>query len=129
MVSHETQDQPGGRKMTGAAARADQVLVVNAGSSTLKLRVLGPADEITAALDLDPWDGHPEHDELGRFLGGLSGVWAWRSTGPATMPRSPMRRSPRPARRCTPWSSPPGEDVEIARQARAVLHTAPTPGA
>jgi acetate kinase len=60
--------------MTGAAARAARVLVVNIGSSSLKLRVLGPADEITEALDLDPWDGSPDHAELRSFLGGLSGV-------------------------------------------------------
>ena len=59
---------------TGATASAARVLVVNAGSSTLKLRALGPADEITAALDLDPWDGRPDHAELVRFLGGLPGV-------------------------------------------------------
>ncbi len=58
----------------GATAWAARVLVVNAGSSSLKLRVLGPADEITAMLDLDLWDGSPDHAELGRFLGGLSGV-------------------------------------------------------
>jgi hypothetical protein len=34
------------------------VLVVNAGSSSLKLRVLGPDDAVTTALDLSPWDGH-----------------------------------------------------------------------
>ena len=54
--------------MTGAMARADQVLVVNAGSSSLKLRVLGPADEITAALDIDAWDGRADHGELAQFL-------------------------------------------------------------
>ncbi len=62
--------------MTGAMARADQVLVVNAGSSSLKLRVLGPADEITAALDIDAWDGRADHGELAQFLGSLSGVQA-----------------------------------------------------
>ena len=55
------------------AAQA-QVLVVNAGSSSLKLRVLGPADEVTASLDLDQWDGRGDHPELGKFLGGLAGV-------------------------------------------------------
>jgi acetate kinase len=44
------------------------VLVVNAGSSSLKLRVLGPADEITAALDIGHWDGSPDHGDLRRFL-------------------------------------------------------------
>jgi acetate kinase len=62
--------------MTGAMARADQVLVVNAGSSSLKLRALGPADEITAALDIDAWDGRADHGELAQFLGSLSGVQA-----------------------------------------------------
>jgi acetate kinase len=49
------------------------VLVVNAGSSSLKLRVLGPGDRVTTALDLSPWDGSPDHDALRRFLRGLSG--------------------------------------------------------
>jgi len=60
--------------MTGGMADDAHILVVNAGSSSLKLRVLGPSDSITAALDLDPWDGRADHDELGRFLGELSGV-------------------------------------------------------
>jgi acetate kinase len=60
--------------MTGAAAHAARILVVNAGSSSLKLRVLGSAHEITATLDLDPWDGRPDHADLSRFLSGLSGV-------------------------------------------------------
>jgi acetate kinase len=47
-----------------------RVLVVNAGSSSLKLSVLGPADEILADLTIDSWDGGPDHDELGRFLRG-----------------------------------------------------------
>jgi acetate kinase len=52
------------------------VLVVNAGSSSLKLSVLGPADEITAALDIDAWDGRADHGELAKFLGSLSRVQA-----------------------------------------------------
>jgi acetate kinase len=80
--------------MTDNSARTTQVLVVNAGSSSLKLRVLGPADEITAALDLDRWDGRAGHGEVGRFLRGLSGVAAVghrvvhggsRFTGPAVI--------------------------------------------
>ena len=58
------------------SAQSLQVLVVNAGSSSLKLSVLGPADEITAALDIEAWDGRAVHGELARFLGGLSGVQA-----------------------------------------------------
>jgi acetate kinase len=47
-----------------------RVLVVNAGSSSLKLRVLGPADEVIAALDLGEWDGSPEHGDVRDFLTG-----------------------------------------------------------
>jgi acetate kinase len=50
------------------------VLVVNAGSSSLKLRVLGPGDAVTTALDLSPWDGSADDARLRRFLGGLRGV-------------------------------------------------------
>jgi acetate kinase len=58
--------------MTGRTAPGARILVVNAGSSSLKLRVLGPADEVTATLDLDQWDGLPGHTELGEFLSGVS---------------------------------------------------------
>ena len=34
-----------------------RVLVVNAGSSTLKLRVLNAQDELEVDVDVDPWDG------------------------------------------------------------------------
>jgi acetate kinase len=49
------------------------VLVVNAGSSSLKLRVLGPDDTVTSALDLSHWDGSPDDTALRRFLGDLGG--------------------------------------------------------
>jgi acetate kinase len=49
------------------------VLVVNAGSSSLKLRVLAPDDTVTAALDLSPWDGSPDDAALARFLAGVAG--------------------------------------------------------
>ncbi len=62
--------------MTGAPDASASVLVVNAGSSSLKLRVLGPGDEITAQLDLDSWDGSPDTGQLRRFLGGLTGLGA-----------------------------------------------------
>jgi len=57
-----------------APPRGGKVLVVNAGSSSLKLSVLGAADEILADLTIDPWDGEPDHDEMRRFLGGLSNL-------------------------------------------------------
>ncbi|HXW44635.1 MAG TPA: acetate/propionate family kinase [Streptosporangiaceae bacterium] len=44
------------------------VLVVNAGSSSLKVRLLGPADTIDDSLDLDNWDGNNDHPELAEFL-------------------------------------------------------------
>jgi len=47
------------------------VLVANAGSSSLKLRVLGPGDALTATLDLSEWDGSPDHCEVREFLRGL----------------------------------------------------------
>ncbi len=50
------------------------VLVVNAGSSSLKVSVLRSVGEITASLDLDPWDGSPDHADLGAFLRSQSGV-------------------------------------------------------
>jgi acetate kinase len=50
------------------------VLVVNAGSSSLKLRVLGPDDSVVTALDLSPWDGDPDDPALRRFLRGLAGI-------------------------------------------------------
>ena len=50
------------------------VLVVNAGSSSLKLSVLGPDDEVIAALDIDHWDGRPDHGGLRQFLRGQPAV-------------------------------------------------------
>jgi acetate kinase len=44
------------------------VLVVNAGSSSLKVSVLDAGDQVTAALDLDHWDGSPDHRELADFI-------------------------------------------------------------
>jgi acetate kinase len=52
------------------------VLVVNAGSSSLKLRVLSSRDETTAELELDEWDGSPSAPELAGFLAGLRGIGA-----------------------------------------------------
>ncbi len=52
------------------------VLVVNAGSSSLKLRVLSAAEEVITSADLSPWDGSPDDPGLRRFLGGLPGVGA-----------------------------------------------------
>jgi acetate kinase len=47
-------------------------VVVNAGSSSLKVRVLDDADASIDSLDLDGWDGSPDHEELTRFLAGVA---------------------------------------------------------
>lgn len=44
------------------------VAVVNAGSSSLKVRVLDGDDVVTQSLDLDAWDGSADHPELANFL-------------------------------------------------------------
>jgi acetate kinase len=49
------------------------VLVVNAGSSSLKVRLLDPHDEVVAHLDLGAWDGD-ETRELAGFVDGLDRV-------------------------------------------------------
>ena len=41
-----------------------RVLVVNAGSSTLKVSVIGTSDELELDVTIDPWDGDPASDEL-----------------------------------------------------------------
>lgn len=48
-----------------------RVLVVNPGSSTLKLRLLDPGDQVTASLDLDPWAGEADTEELSSYLEGV----------------------------------------------------------
>jgi acetate kinase len=42
---------------------------VNAGASTLKLRVVGARDEPAAAVDVDPWDGSHAEDALAAVAG------------------------------------------------------------
>src|SRR5215469_9909321 len=43
-------------------------IVVNAGSSSLKVTALGAGDAIDAAFHLDHWDGSPVHAGLTDFL-------------------------------------------------------------
>jgi acetate kinase len=50
------------------------VLVVNAGSSSLKVRLLDPDDGLVAHLDLGEWGGEHESGELAEFVGGLARV-------------------------------------------------------
>jgi acetate kinase len=55
---------------------AERVLVVNAGSSSLKLSLLGPADQTLDTLDMDPWHGEGATAEMTAFVAGLDGVGA-----------------------------------------------------
>ena len=50
------------------------VLVVNAGSSSLKLSLLNPADKVLAATEVDHWDTDRPPVALTSFLDGLPGV-------------------------------------------------------
>ena len=51
-----------------------QVLVVNAGSSTLKLRVVGAHDEVTAAADMPAIGGRFDDGELSEWLAGTEPI-------------------------------------------------------
>ena len=51
-----------------------RVLVVNAGSSSLKLRLLGPADELLAASDVETSESAGAVEELHRFLADAGAV-------------------------------------------------------
>lgn len=51
-----------------------RVLAVNAGSSTLKLRLVTTDDQIETTFDLDPWDGSAEANGLSEWLHGLTNV-------------------------------------------------------
>src|SRR6266487_803520 len=53
-----------------------RVLVVNTGSSSMKLRLLGPDDHLEATLDLEPWDGETVSKELVTFIERLGGIGA-----------------------------------------------------
>ena len=53
---------------------AERVLVVNAGSSSLKLSLLGPADQTLDSLDIDPWHGEGATAQMTAFIAGLDGV-------------------------------------------------------
>src|SRR5262249_31140328 len=66
------------REAAGAAgaAGAGLVLVVNAGSSSLKLSLLDPAGTVTASADLDRWDGSAGTAGLRGFLAGQAGIIA-----------------------------------------------------
>ncbi|MGD0704220.1 MAG: acetate/propionate family kinase [Trebonia sp.] len=60
--------------MTAAIPAAERVLVVNAGSSSLKLRVLDPADAVTAGADLPAPRGAAEASEIKSAIESLGQV-------------------------------------------------------
>jgi acetate kinase len=51
-----------------------RVLVVNAGSSSLKLRVLDPQDEVVAAEDLPPLEGPETDDAVQKAIGSFGSI-------------------------------------------------------
>ena len=51
-----------------------RVLAVNAGSSTLKLRLVTTDNQIEASFDLDPWDGSAEANGLIEWLHDLTDI-------------------------------------------------------
>ncbi len=55
-------------------ARLMRVLAVNAGSSTLKLRLVTSDDQIEATFDVDPWDGSAKANGVSEWLYGLADV-------------------------------------------------------
>ena len=55
-------------------ARLMRVLAVNAGSSTLKLRLVTADDRIEATFDVDPWNGSAEANGVSEWLRGLADV-------------------------------------------------------
>lgn len=57
-------------------AGAAPVVVVNAGSSSLKVRVVSPAGSVESSLDLDQWDGNAQHPQLAEFLAGAANAVA-----------------------------------------------------
>jgi acetate kinase len=54
--------------VTSGPATTGTVIVVNAGSSSLKVRVLDRDDAVADSLDLDRWDGSADRPELAEFL-------------------------------------------------------------
>ena len=59
-----------------ARAGAPPVLVVNAGSSSLKLSFVGPADQILDSVMIDSWHGQGATAEMAAFAAGLDDVGA-----------------------------------------------------
>ncbi|HTX85866.1 MAG TPA: acetate/propionate family kinase [Streptosporangiaceae bacterium] len=52
----------------GSARASASVIVLNAGSSSLKASLIGAGNTVDSALELDEWDGSGDHPELTSFL-------------------------------------------------------------
>jgi acetate kinase len=75
-----------------AMAVADRVLVVNPGSSSLKLSVLGPGDALLAERELESSSGGLSEDGLRSFLGG--GDAGFDAAGVRVVHGGPRLRAP-----------------------------------
>jgi acetate kinase len=93
------------------------VLVVNSGSSSLKLRVIGPVDELLASRDLDAPAGRPHPDDLGAALGELARTAAAAGTLAAVGHRI--------VHGGTEFTAPVPVDERVADRLRALTSLAP----
>ncbi len=57
-----------------STAPPSRVLVVNTGSSSLKLRLLGPDDDVLAAVEIERWAGAGDVQPIADFLGKVDAV-------------------------------------------------------
>ena len=92
------------------------VLVVNAGSSSLKLRVLGPADEVIASADLSPHQAEARAEAASGLA--FLGVAVDEDRNAAARPDCDISAAGAAVRTLVIAAR---EDIEIARQTRAAL--------
>ncbi len=91
------------------------VLVVNAGSASLKLRLVGPDDNLLAARDLDAPAGHADPAELDAALGEFAGA---RNGEPGAVGHRIVHGG-------TEFTRPVLVDAEVADRLRALTALAP----
>ncbi|SNQ49087.1 Acetate kinase [Frankia canadensis] len=94
------------------------VLVVNSGSSSLKLRVIGPADDLLAHGDLDAPDGRPRPDELDAALAELIRAAGAPRDGLAAVGHRVVHGG-------TEFTGPVRVDAAVAARLRALTALAP----
>ena len=82
------------RSRTGRGRRREAlILVVNAGSSSLKLRLLDPADAVVETADLPAVRGSEDGGSIAEAIAGLGGGRRRSGTGSSTAGRGSPRRS------------------------------------